>query len=693
MNIDFSYPISFISLCFIIGALISGLLYYYQFKKKRVSKINLLILFFLRFITISSLCILLLEPIYYKIDKKIEKPIIVFAQDNSQSILLCKDSTYYQTAYIDSISYLLAKLEEHFDVAKYSFASKVSSEPKFNYTENITNISELNAELKARYFGRNIGAVVLASDGLLNYGSNPLYSNNNLLQQLPVYCIAMGDTNVRKDLSIKSVLNNKIVSLGNDFPVEIQILANKYLNKNINISIYYKSQLLLSKDTLITRDKELIDIKLILKADKIGKRSYKIKISELEDEVTFLNNSSSFYIEVLERKNNILILSEAPHPDIAAIKWVLNDKLNNNVELTLARNFSWNISKYNLIIFHKPSKNTLEKIISKDIMSKIPTLYITGNNLSNKEFNKLNSGVEIVNHSGTSDVDAVLNNDFVLFSLGESFNKTINSYPPLSVPFASNYISKGSQTLIYQKIGLEKTSYPLITLSDVSEIRKGVVIGEGLWKWKMYEYEHNSNAKVFKNLFSKIVNFLVSTKNKDRFIIDIDNEFLDNQKIIFNAQLYNKNYELINNQQVDVRIFVDSNEVLQKLMLPKDDYYKLNINRLPSGKYSYIAKTSIGDEKFIKKGSFIIIERNIELTNLKADHNFLNILSKSNNASVFNDKNISGIYDSILARNDVVNISHKTKIVDDVIKWKIIFYLLCFFLSVEWFLRKRNGLY
>ena len=35
--------------------------------------------------------------------------------------------------------------------------------------------------------------------------------------------------------SIKSVLNNKIVSLGNDFPVEIQILANKYLNKNINI--------------------------------------------------------------------------------------------------------------------------------------------------------------------------------------------------------------------------------------------------------------------------------------------------------------------------------------------------------------------------------------------------------------------------------------------------------------------------
>ena len=693
MNIDFSYPISFISFCFIIGALISGFLYYYQFKKRQVNKIKLLILFFLRFITISFLCILLLEPVFYKIDKKIEKPIIVFAQDNSQSILLCKDSTYYKTVYIDSISHLLAKLGEHFDLAEYSFASKISSDPKFNYNENITNISELNTELKARYFGRNIGAIVLASDGLINYGSNPLYSNDNLLKQVPVYCIAMGDTNVRKDLSIKSVLNNKIVSLGNDFPVSIQILTNKYSKRNINISIYDKSKLLLSKDTIITKEKELIDIKLLLKADKIGKHSYKIKISELEGELTFLNNSAQFYIEVLERKNNILILSQAPHPDIAAIKWVLNDKLNNNVDLHLAKDFTWNVREYNLIIFHKPSRSTLEKIVSKDIMSQIPTLFITGNSLPHKEFNKLNSGIEIVNYSGTSDVEAILNDDFVLFSLENTYNEIINSYPPLSVPFASNYISKASQTLIYQKIGLEKTSYPLITLSDVSEIRKGVIIGEGLWRWKMYEYEHNSNAKVFKSLISKIVNFLVSTKSNDRFIVDLDNEFSDNQKIIFNAQLYNKNYELINNQQVNVRIFDDSNEVLQKLMLPKDNHYKLNINRLPPGKYSYLANTAVGDEKFVKKGTFVVIEKNIELTNLKADHNFLNLISKLNNANVFDDKNIVGIYDAILARNDIVNISHKTKIVDDVIKWKIIFYILCFFLSFEWFLRKRNGLY
>jgi len=693
MSIDFSYPISFISFCFIIGALISAVLYYYQFKKKQINKIKLFILFFLRFITISSLCILLLEPIYYKINNKIEKPIIVFAQDNSQSILLSKDSMYYKTAYVDSIRSLLSKLEEHFDLAKYSFASKISSEPKFSYNENITNLAELDTELKARYFGRNIGALILASDGLLNYGSNPLYSNDNLLKQLPVYCIAMGDTNVRKDLSIKSVLNNKIVSLGNDFPVEIQILANKCLNKKINISIYENSKLLLSKDTIVTKNKELIDISFLLKADGIGKRTYKVKISKLDGELTFLNNLSSFYIEVLERKNNILILSQAPHPDIAAIKWVINDKLNNNVDLHLARDFSWNVREYNLIIFHKPSKLTLEKIVSKDIMSQVPTLFITGNSLSHKEFNKLNSGIDIVNHYGSSNVDAILNEDFVLFSLGDSFNKAINSYPPLSVPFASNYISKGSQTLIYQKIGLEKTTYPLISLSDISEIRNGVILGEGIWRWKMYEYEQNSNAKVFKNLFSKIVNFLVSTKNKDRFIVDIESEFSDNQKVVFNAQLYNKNYELINNQQVDVRIFSDSNELLQKLMLPKDDYYKLNINKLPPAKYSYLASTSIGEEKFVKKGSFVVIEKNIELTNLKADHNFLNLLSKSHNARVFNDKNIAGIYDAILARNDIVNISHKTKIVDDVIKWKIIFYILCFFLSIEWFLRKRNGLY
>src|ERR1051325_8056097 len=53
----------------------------------------------LRFLFITLLAFLLLTPLIKTLTRQTEKPIIIIAQDNSQSIIINKDSSFYRNEY------------------------------------------------------------------------------------------------------------------------------------------------------------------------------------------------------------------------------------------------------------------------------------------------------------------------------------------------------------------------------------------------------------------------------------------------------------------------------------------------------------------------------------------------------------------------------------------------------------------
>ena len=57
-------------------------------------------------------------------------------------------------------------------------------------------------------------AVIIASDGIQNTDKSPIY--NELLKQLPVYPILLGDTFTRKDLLDRKFIFNEIVYAGDN---------------------------------------------------------------------------------------------------------------------------------------------------------------------------------------------------------------------------------------------------------------------------------------------------------------------------------------------------------------------------------------------------------------------------------------------------------------------------------------------
>lgn len=90
---SFQYPVWTIGLCLII-ALIAGLALYY--KTSQLSDRTFgqkLLLSILRVVSVLLILLLLLNPLYKYFKQTIQKPILVFAQDVSSSIV-SKDSSF-----------------------------------------------------------------------------------------------------------------------------------------------------------------------------------------------------------------------------------------------------------------------------------------------------------------------------------------------------------------------------------------------------------------------------------------------------------------------------------------------------------------------------------------------------------------------------------------------------------------------
>ena len=102
------------------------------------------------------------------------------------------------------------------------------------------------------------------------------------------------------------------------------------------------------------------------------------KDEEKENEISYKNNTKNFYVEVLDSRNKVLLLSTAPHPDISALKNVLSTDDKIEFESALFKDWEGNVNQANLLICHSPQKTTDLNTIQRFEQENIPILYILG---------------------------------------------------------------------------------------------------------------------------------------------------------------------------------------------------------------------------------------------------------------------------------------------------------------------------
>lgn len=648
----------------------------------------------LRFFTVTFIAVLLLSPLLKTNFREVEKPVLIIAHDNSESIVAGKDSVFYKNEYAENFSELTNRLREKYDVKFYVFGNEVKETGKIDYSEKQTDISAVFSQINNLYSNRNVGAIILATDGLFNKGSNPLYSKNKSLS--PIYAIALGDTSLRKDVILSRVNHNRFAYLGNRFPLEIVAEARQFKGSEITVTIMWDSVKVFEKNISINADKFVQSIPVILDAKKAGLQKYTVKLSPLKNEVSLRNNSAEFFIEVLDGRQKVLIVANSPHPDVAALRQAIDINENYETDVRLLDKLDKNPGAYNLVILHAlPSqKAASSQLLQSVIQSGVPAFYIIGKDTRIQSFNSAKLGLEIQtrNNSVNEALPFPVEN-FTLFTLDDELKNSLKKFPPLQTPFGDYRLSAGSQTLLLQRIGIVTTDLPLLYFTQQGENKIAVLTGEGLWRWRMNDFSLNGSHKNFNSFIGKIVQYLSVKTDKSLFRVNVNNRFTESEPVIFDAELYNESYELINEPDVNINIVNSENKKFPFAFTRAGNAYRLNAGNLPPGIYSYEASVNLGDKTYNARGKFTVSALFIETVNTIADHNLLYNLSLSTGGKMFYPNELDALYSDVLSRDDIKPVVYNQKRLRDVIHFKILFFLILVLLAAEWVTRKRNGGY
>ena len=693
MNISTEYPFWMVFLCIIAG-LGYAVIMYYKNKRHDFSPLLTKVMAFLRFTVVFILSFLLMTPLLKTIVHTNEKPIIVFAQDNSQSVTINKDSAFYKKEYKQKIDNLLKQLSKKYEVKSFSFDDKVVEGLPFNYDGKQTDIALLFQDLITRYTNRNVGAIILASDGIFNKGNNPIYASVKI--KAPIYSIALGDTILRKDLLIKKVNYNRITYLGNTFPLEIIVNANKAIGQKAKLKVTHGQKEIFNKTINISNDQYSETINFISEAKESGIQRYTISISPVTDEITLSNNRKDIFIEVMDARQKILILSAVPHPDISAIKQTLENNKNYDVEVVLANDFNKQVSDYNLLILHQlPSVNNVMGKLFADIQkANTPVLFILGAQSNISQFNASNSGLVIaIKNQAFNDALPIFTKEFPYFTVSEETQKMINNFPPLTSFYGTYKISTSAEPLLNQKIGNVTTNQPLILFNQTLGTKNGIICGEGLWKWKLVNYAQKNNTEAFDEIITKIVQYLSIRVEKGLFKVINNTIFEENQNIEFDAELYNNSYELINDADIDMTISNSSGKKFQYQFGRTFNAYHLNAGIYPQGDYKFQAIVKLKNKTLTQNGVFSVVAMDAEFSNTLANHQMLYNLAKKNGGEMVYPVQIESLVEKLINRDDIKTVKYTQKRFNDLISLTWIFFLILGLLTAEWFIRKRNGGY
>lgn len=663
----------------------------------------------LRWTVISVLAFLLLEPLIRLTESEREEAAVVLLMDASRSIVHRSSS---QEEFSNALKGQMTALDDAFKSMSlttewYGFDRELTP---LNSNENFdsiawdgeqTNLDIALRDLSNQVENRNVAAVILMSDGLINRGANPEFSAE--WPDAPVYCIGMGDTTKLTDRWIERINHNQVAYLGNSFPVELIVRSQGMEGQTADVKIFQDSELLYSASWTGTQDNETKRFECTLPARGLGTTKYRVETTLGETEFESKNNVRHFYVDVLENKRLITCIAQSPHPDLGAIRMALAGLESYEVQtihLNQVKNPNMVLDQIQLsdvvvghnLIGERWGGKSWEQIIA---MLEKPTWWWVSSTSGYRYMQQANElGVSMTQGSSLDQLhQARLNPDFTFIEFkGDS--DAIRSWPPLQSPLEQIEWSPAWNPLFFKQLGNIQTNESFWALRSESSGQRAILtIGEGLWGWRMRNYAQTGNHEFFDELIQRQVQFLGTEDGRNRLMVRTEPRIQTDQLVEFRAEVYDATWNPTRFAVVSVTLVNEKGEKFNQPLVYEGQRYAASFGRMPEGEYRWEAEVALDQERFTEQGQIIIEDAQIELSVLPADHGFLTRLAEKHGGTflgVWEEKTAEEFASAATILGIPPAIIHESNTLNDGISWKLIWPLLLLLLTIEWVLRRRT---
>lgn len=656
-------------------------LFQYLYKSKLKSKLKYLLLA-LRTVSIFGVLLLLINPKFESFTYFDEKPTLVIAVDNSESISYLKQDEKAREV-VDALIGS-SELNNRFDIETYSFGKSVSTLDSLNFNERQSNLALALNQFGEVYTNQTAPIVVL-SDGNQTYGSDYSYLSKRIKQS--VYPVILGDSTVYSDLSIKQLNVNRYVYLKNKFPVEV--IAN-YSGKdviNTELKIWSGNSVVFRKSLQFNASKTSEIISTALIANSVGVKTYRVELVALDNEKNKVNNFKNFGVEVIDQKTNIALVYDVMHPDLGALKKSIESNEQRSVSILKPKELLNKINDFQLVIIYQPNNN-FKSILRKIKDQKINTFIISGATTNWSVLNESQDYFKQKITNQTENYQPSLNRNYGTFIVE---NLDFNSFPPLKSEFGSLQISVPHETLLFKTVNGITTEDILLATFEADATKHAILNGEDIWRWRAQSYINTNSFNNFDEFISKLVQYLSSNKKRKRINIDYKSFYNGNDDIIISAQYFNKNFEFDNSASLSIVLKNKENESIKEVpLLLNNGNYRVDLSGIDAGLYDFTVKHN--SESVSASGSFQILEYNVEQQFLNADITKLKALASNSEGEAYFVYQANALIDNLLNDKHYTTIQKSTKNIVPLIDWKYLLGIICLSLFAEWFIRKYNGL-
>ncbi len=286
-------------LTFLFALLISG---YYNYRTQpEIPVSRRWLLFALRFVSLSILLTLLLNPILYYTRHKQLVPQIILLEDNSESMSLRHGNSDKSSQLKPLANKLIKRFQEAgYEVISHSFADGLDGDKNSSLLAKTLDSLAKNKELT------NPEGIILVSDGWLRDESLAAVTRLGS----PFYVLADSSSIPVPDLEVSSVRSNRYAYRG-----EPNTIRAEFLSRNFNGSATARLMIgnrIISTQTIKLENGKVSSLDFNHRFNQTGFYPWKVELAPLNSESRLSNNSYPGAIEVLADKERILLISDKP---------------------------------------------------------------------------------------------------------------------------------------------------------------------------------------------------------------------------------------------------------------------------------------------------------------------------------------------------------------------------------------------
>lgn len=668
-------------LLILLSVIISGVVAFYQylFKVDNQNKTNWL-LAFLRFISVFSLLLLIINPVVSRKIVETNKIPLAIVADNSRSITELKATTD-ALKLVETLNSNSA-LKEKFEIQNYTFDETFIAGKPLDFKGNQSNIHDVAVNLKQ--LNKNaFYPVVLITDGNQTIGNDYVYGFHESTTLFPV---VLGDTTTTFDLKINQLNANKYSFLKNKFPVEVFLQYNGNKSVSTTFSIEKNGKKVTSQTVNFDAKNKVQSVQILLEADRVGLQKYKAVLSSSVKEKNSYNNTKNFAVEVLDQKKEIAIISDVSHPDLGAIKRAIESNAQRKVTIVKPNSIS-DLKKFNVLILYQPNAS-FRKVFEANKNLKINTFIVTGMATDYTLLNQMQSDLVFKLTNKKEDFTASFVSDFNLFAQTDI---QFSQFPPLENPFGK-ITEKGSvNTLLKAKVNGIEVGNPILTFSEKGTSRNAYLLGENSWKWRMESFVLNQSYEKYDLFIDKIIQYLSTNSAKKSLLVEHESFYNSGETIEIFAQYFNKSYELEENANLSITLTNKNTKSTKNYNFSKaNNGYQAIFDGLTPGNYAFQVKETTSNASY--NGTFEVLDFDVEKQFVNPDVSKLQQLANQNNGEIIYPNQIEKLVQKLLQKDTYLpvekTIIKNSPLIDSL--WLLVIIVVS--LTIEWFTRKYNGL-